>query len=139
MNANKKKRSLHTEKWITALLIILLAFWYYAPPRAYIYYSKYGEDEIIYLQHILLDTYEESILPGHSTFFLGQIFPNKEYSIKFDWWHKRTYNCIHIVPQWPKTTIYLNMSGNIDTYRTSPSDLARLKPCLGSKTKVSRD
>jgi hypothetical protein len=113
-------------------LFFLLAtlFWYVATPVVNIYYSENGKEELRYVWITPNATYKERMLPGQSTFDTGDIFPNEKFFMMFDWWSEGGIrNCIYITPKWPRTKIYLDGNGDIDTQKTAIEDMSRVKPC----------
>lgn len=115
---------------IAALLVTPLLFWYVATPVVNVYYSEHGKYELRYIWNTQHSIHKERMLPGQSTFDLGHIFPNEDFFMMFDWWTDRGLrNCVYITPKWPRTKIYLDKNGNVDTLETAPDVLARIKRC----------
>ncbi|MBX8487094.1 hypothetical protein [Pseudomonas cichorii] len=118
---------------IGALVILPLLFWYVATPVVHVHYSEKGTDELRLIWNTQHNIHKEGMLPGQATFDTGHVFPNSEFFMVFDWWSKKgLQRCIDITPKWGGTIdIYLDESAKIDTARTSPDVIARLKQCAG--------
>lgn len=114
-------------------LIALLTVWYVATPVARAHYSKERTDELRLIWNTQHNIHKERMLPGQATFDTGHIFPNEKFFMMFDWWtDKGLRRCIDITPKWGSALdIYLNETGRIDTAKTSPNVIARLKACEG--------
>lgn len=126
-----EKKSLHIGRWIAALLIALIAFWYYAPPRVYIYYSKDGAKDISYILNTQHQNLKGNLLPGETTGDVGHIFPDDEFFMELYWWRdKERGHCVNVTPKWPNTHIYLDANGDIDSSEGSGTDSGRLKQCI---------
>jgi hypothetical protein len=122
------------------LFIASLMLWFNALPVVTVHYSNDGKKELRYIWATHNSTYKEQMSPGQSTFNLGQIFPDKNSFMMFDWW---TYgdlrHCIYITPKWPTTNIYLNSNGDIDFIKTDPTHIARVKQCPWDNTNLLGD
>jgi hypothetical protein len=118
---------------IGALVVFPLLFWYVATPVVRVHYSKEGTDELRLIWNTQHSIHKEGMLPGQATYDTGHIFPNEKFFMNFDWWNKKTLRrCINITPKWGSTIdIYLDGAGRIDTVKTAPDVIARLKPCEG--------
>lgn len=70
---------------------------------------------------------------GGSAVEFSYIFPDKDFFMMFDWWTDKGFKrCIDITPKWGSTIdIYLDDIGRIDTAKTAPEVIARLKQCPG--------
>ncbi|MGF0239248.1 hypothetical protein ACQR3P_15180 [Rhodococcus sp. IEGM1300] len=113
-----------------ALIFMPLLFWYVAVPVVDIYYSKDGKKEIRYIWNTQHSIHKEGMNPGQSTFETGHIFPNEEFFMIFEWGAREDHvRCISITPKWTRTKIYLDSNGAIDTHKTAPGDLSRIKKC----------
>jgi len=113
-----------------ALFVVPFLFWYIATPVVNVYYSEHGTDELRYIWNTQHNIHKERMQAGQSTFDLGHIFPDKNFFMMFDWWTERGLrNCVYITTKWPRTKIYLDGNGNIDTRKTSKDVLARLARC----------
>lgn len=130
MYANDRK-PLGIRRWIALLLIALIAFWYYAPPRVYIFYSVDGTKGISYILNTQHQSVKGDLLPGMTTGDVGHIFPDDKFFMEFYWWRDgERRHCINITPKWPNTHIYLDANGDIDTNDGSRTDSDRLKQCF---------
>lgn len=118
---------------IGALIIFPLLFWYVATPVVRVHYSKEGKDELRLIWNTQHNTHKEGMLPGQATYDTGHIFPNEKFFMNFDWWNKKSLRrCINITPKWGSAIdIYLDGAGRIDTVKTAPDVIARLKRCEG--------
>ncbi|UVE46411.1 hypothetical protein KS461_03760 [Pseudomonas chlororaphis] len=118
---------------IGALVVFPLLFWYVATPVVRVHYSKEGTDELRLIWNTQHSIHKEGMLPGQATYDTGHIFPNEKFFMNFDWWNKKILRrCINITPKWGSTIdIYLDGAGRIDTVKTAPDVIARLKPCEG--------
>ncbi|MBU4636800.1 hypothetical protein V8U11_03745 [Pseudomonas chlororaphis] len=118
---------------IGALVIFPLLFWYVATPVVRVHYSKEGTDELRLIWNTQHSIHKEGMLPGQATYDTGHIFPNEKFFMNFDWWNKKTLRrCINITPKWGSAIdIYLDGAGRIDTVKTAPDVIARLKRCEG--------
>lgn len=129
MFANKK-RPLHIGRWITLLLVATIAIWHYAPPKAYIFYSKNGTKDISYVLNTQHTITRGGLRPGETTGDVGHIFPDDKFFMELYWWREGEHrHCINITPKWPTTEIHLDLNGNIDTNKESGTDTDRLKQC----------
>lgn len=126
-------RKLSKGKLITLLLLALLIFWYLTLPRVNVNYPNDGKYELRYIWNTQHRIDKGGILPGQGTVDIGHIFPDKSFFMRFDWWSKSGLRwCIDIIPKWGKTLdIYLDEVGRIDTVKTAPDVIARLKQCKG--------
>ncbi|RMR91345.1 hypothetical protein ALP78_03957 [Pseudomonas coronafaciens pv. striafaciens] len=70
---------------------------------------------------------------GGSAVEFSYIFPDGDFFMMFDWWTDKGFKrCIDITPKWGSTIdIYLDDIGRIDTAKTAPEVIARLKQCPG--------
>ncbi|KAA5847321.1 MULTISPECIES: hypothetical protein [Pseudomonas] len=118
---------------IGALVVFPLLFWYMATPVVRVHYSKEGTDELRLIWNTQHSIHKEGMLPGQATYDTGHIFPNEKFFMNFDWWNKKTLRrCINITPKWGSAIdIYLDGAGRIDTVKTAPDVIARLKRCEG--------
>ncbi|MFA2531964.1 hypothetical protein [Pseudomonas chlororaphis] len=118
---------------IGALVVFPLLFWYMATPVVRVHYSKEGTDELRLIWNTQHSIHKDGMLPGQATYDTGHIFPNEKFFMNFDWWNKKTLRrCINITPKWGSAIdIYLDGAGRIDTVKTAPDVIARLKRCEG--------
>ena len=126
-------RKLNKGKLITLLLLLLLIFWYQTSPRVVVNYPKDGKYELRYIWNTQHRIDKGGILPGQGTVDIGHIFQDRDFFMRFDWWSKSGLRwCIDITPKWGRTiNIYLDEVGRIDTAKTAPDVIARLKQCKG--------
>ncbi|MGW8464606.1 hypothetical protein [Pseudomonas sp. CLCA07] len=117
------------------LLFATLLFWYVTLPRVVVNYPKDGKEELRYIWNTQHRIDKGGMLPGQGTADIGHIFPDKEFFMMFDWWSdKGLRRCIDITPKWGRTIeINLDETGRIDTARTAPDVIARLKQCEGER------
>jgi hypothetical protein len=116
---------------IGVILVILFTLSYCAPPRAVIYYSKDGREELNYILNIQHRTDKGTLAPGETTGNTGHIFPDKNFFMELYWWSDKGRNhCVNITPKWPNTKIYLDANGDIDYSEGSGTDSDRLKQCI---------
>lgn len=128
MSANRKRR--YVWRWILLLFVSLFLFWYYAPPRVYIFYSKDGTKNISYILNTQHKFVKGDLLPGKTTGDVGHVFPNEDFFMEFYWWRdKERRHCISIAPSWPNIKIHLDRDGNVDMSKQGGTDLKRLKEC----------
>ncbi|MCB2256030.1 hypothetical protein KTQ74_29350 [Pseudomonas chlororaphis] len=118
---------------IGALVVFPLLFWYMATPVVRVHYSKEGTDELRLIWNTQHNIHKEGMLPGQATYDTGHIFPNEKFFMNFDWWNKKSpRRCINITPKWGSAIdIFLDGAGRIDTVKTAPDVIARLKRCEG--------
>ncbi len=55
--------------------------------------------------------------------------------MRFDWWtDKGAQRCVYVTPKWGRLIdIYLDEAGRIDTAKTDPDVMSRLKQCEGER------
>lgn len=110
-----------------------LGTWYLATPGVIVHYSREATDEL----RLIWDTDDrisrERMLPGEATSELSPIFPDENFFMVFFWWTDKGFRqCIDITPKrWATIDIYLERTGKIDTEKTAPEVMARLKKCEG--------
>lgn len=131
-----EKRPLHIGRWVVLLLVAAIAFWYYAPPKLYVFYSKDGAEDFSYVLNTQNRIVRGNLRPGETTGDVGHIFPNEDFFMRLDWWsNKGRSHCINITPRWPTTEIHLDRNGDIDNIEGSGTDADRLKPCVAGSAK----
>lgn len=96
-------------------------------------FSPNGKEGFQYIWNTQHRIYKGDMPAGGVAVEQGHIFPGKDFFMMFDWWtdtqHRR---CIDITPRWGRTIdIYLDDIGRIDTAKTAPDVIARLKQCKG--------
>ncbi len=129
MSASNKTR-LPTGGFFALLSAAAIAFWYYAPPKVHVSYSKDGTKNINYILNTQDKIVKGELIRGKSTGDVGHIFPNDEFFMELYWWReKERRHCVSIMPKWPDTHIYLDADGNVDTSERSGTDVDRLKRC----------
>lgn len=116
-------------------LLVSLAFWYGTLPRVAVHYPKEGKEELRYIWNTQHRIDKGEMQPGQSTADIGHVFPDKDFFMMFDWWSDKGFQrCIDITPKWGTTTeINLDSTGRIDTDKTTPDVVARLKQCEGER------
>ena len=133
MTANKPK--IRSDRWaLITLLILPILFWYLATPVVVVNFSHEGKEEYLYIWNTQHRIYKgEMPKDGGASVERGHIFPDKDFFMMFNWWPKKGLRwCIDITPKWGKTLdIYLDEVGRIDTVKTAPDVIARLKQCKG--------
>lgn len=132
MSANKPKTKYG--RWVLLLLLIApFVFWYVASPVVAVNFSPNGKEEFRYIWNTQHSIYKGDMPAGGVAVETGHIFPNKDFFMMFDWWTDTKYRrCIDITPRWGRTIdIYLDDVGRIDTAKTAPDVIARLKQCKG--------
>ena len=132
MTANKPK--IRSDRWLVLALVVLpLAFWYAASPVVAVNFSPNSTQVFRYVWNTQHRIYRGDISNGGSAVEHGHLFPNKDFFMMFDWWTDQGFQrCIDISPKWGKTIeIYLDEVCRIDTVKTAPDVIARLKQCKG--------
>ena len=112
-SANKPKR--HFRRWVMALLLAPLIFWYVATPQVSFHFSDKGQGRLGYILNVQHDLSKGEIYPGQTTGGAGHIFPNSQCFMEFDWNNGGTSHCIRVKPKWPKTDVYIGEKGAIDS------------------------
>ncbi|PMY46562.1 MULTISPECIES: hypothetical protein [Pseudomonas] len=133
MSVSTHAKKFKTRYIVLFLLLAPLAFWYAATPSVIVHYSKEGTEELRSIWDTQHRIYRERILPGQATVDTGHIFPNAEFFMVFFWGtEKGAQRCIDITPKWGrKIDIYLDATGRVDTSKTGPDVISRLKQCPG--------
>ena len=135
MNTNASKTRIKYDRLaLIALLILPILFSYLATPVVVVKFSHEGEEDYLYIWNTQDRIYKgEMPKGGGSAIEWGHIFPDKDFFMRFDWWKKRGLQmCIDITPKWGRTiNIYVDEVGRIDTAKTAPYVIARLKQCQG--------
>lgn len=126
-------RNIKARYGVAAFVILAFLFWYVATPVVRVHYSKEGKDELRLIWNTQHTLHKEGILPGQTTFNTGPIFPDKHFFMIFDWWNEKgLQRCIDIAPEWGSAIdIVLDNRGKIDTTKTPPDVIERLKQCEG--------
>lgn len=126
-------KTLSKGKVIALLLFASLVLAYITLPRVIVNYAKEGTQEVRYIWNTQHRIDRGSLLPGEGTADIGHTFPDKDFFMVF-FWRTATgsQRCIDITPQWGKTIeIFLDATGRIDTTKTTPEVMARLRHCEG--------
>ena len=130
MSANKPK--IRYGRWILILLVVLpLAFWYFASPVVAVNFSPNNKEEFRYVWNTQDRIHRGDIRHGGSAVEFSYIFPDEDFFMMFAWWTDKGFQrCIDIKPKWGRTIdIYLDDIGRIDTAKTAADVIARLKAC----------
>lgn len=131
MSTNAKK--FKTRYLALFLLIAPCVAWYFATPCVVIHYPEAARDEL----RLIWDTHDQitrqRMLPGEATAEFGHVFPDENFFMVFFWWTDGGLReCIDITPErWKTIDIYLDRNGKLDTERTAPNIISRLKKCPG--------
>ena len=112
-SANKPKR--HFRRWVMALLLAPLIFWYVATPQVSFHFSHKGQGRLGYILNVQHDLSKGEIYPGQTTGGAGHIFPNSQFFMAFDGNNGGKSHCIRVKPKWPKTDVYIGEKGAIDS------------------------
>lgn len=128
---SESETKLYLGRWITGLGCLLIAGWYLALPRVVLYYSSDGSEGFHYVFNTQHSIFRRDLMPGETTGDAGHIFPDENFFMMFDWWTDEGFQrCVDITPErWSTLEIYLDDSGEIDTVKTAPDVIARLKQC----------
>ncbi|WP_346399248.1 hypothetical protein [Pseudomonas syringae] len=121
-------------RWMFLLLGILpVAFWYFSSPVVAVNFSPNSKEEFRYVWNTQDRIHRGDIRHGGSAVEFSYIFPDGDFFMMFDWWTDKGFKrCIDITPKWGSTIdIYLDDIGRIDTAKTAPEVIARLKQCPG--------
>ncbi|MFV0934118.1 hypothetical protein [Pseudomonas jessenii] len=98
-------------------------------------YPNDGTQESRYIWNTQHRIDKGDMLPGQATADIGHVFPDKDFFMNFDWRSDKGLRWyIDITPKLGATTeINLDETGRIDTAKTSPVVIARLKKCEGER------
>lgn len=127
-----KKNKIRYGRWALSILIIFPpALWYIASPVVAVNFFPNSTEEFHYAWNTQHRIYRGNIKHGGSAVEFSHIFPDKKFFMMFDWWTNAGFqNCIYITPKWGRTIdIYLDKTGRIDSAKTGPEVMTRLKPC----------
>ncbi|WP_426234565.1 hypothetical protein [Pseudomonas sp. TWP3-2] len=111
-SANKPKR--HFWRWVMALLLAPIVFWYVATPQVSFHFSDKGQGRLGYILNVQHDISKGEIYPGEATGGAGHIFPNSQFFMEFDWNNGGKSHCIRVKPKWPNTDVFIGADGAID-------------------------
>jgi hypothetical protein len=132
MPANKFK---NRYGFLILFLLVALppAFWYFASPVVAVNFSPDSKQVFRYVWNTQDRIHRGDIRHGGSAVEFGHIFPDKNFFMRFDWWtDKGAQRCFYVTPKRGRTLdIYLDAKGRIDTAKTDPDTVARLKKCAG--------
>lgn len=117
--------------WTLIMLAIQLPifFWFVAKPDVTVHYSEQGPGTLRYISNVQHSIHRGQLEPGQATGDSGDIFPDADFFMRFDWWFEGGSHCVQINPQWPQTDIYIDANGELDRRPESGTDLDRLSPC----------
>lgn len=137
MNTNASKSEIRYGRWVLLFLLVFpIAFWYLASPVVAVFFSHEGKEEFRYIWNTQHRIYKGNMpAGGGASVELGHIFLNKDFFMRFDWWtDKGAQRCVYITPKWGRLIdIYLDEAGRIDTAKTDPDVISRLKQCEGER------
>lgn len=101
-------------------------------PTVSVRYSDTGKEELKYVWNVQHRIYRGRMQPGGGTWDNGFIFPGEKFFMQFDWWSENGRpHCVSITPRWPRTYIYLDENGNIDTKKAFGTTVDHLDRCRG--------
>lgn len=129
-----KQHKVRYGRWLLLILVILpIALWYFASPVVSVDFSPDSKEEFRYVWNTQDRIHRGDIKHGGSTIESSYIFPDADFFMMFFWWTDRgLQQCIDITPKhWTTLDIYLDATGRIDTTKTAPDVMARLKKCPG--------
>lgn len=112
-SASKPKRRFW--RWIVALLVAPIVFWYVATPQVSFHFSDKGQGRLGYILNVQHDISKGEIYPGEATGGAGHIFPSHQFFMEFDWNNGGKSHCIRVKPKWPNTDVYIGPDGAIDS------------------------
>lgn len=131
-SANKKKRGC-----AGLLMFFLLPLFFFLgksilEPTVSVRYADTGKEELKYIWNVQHRIYKGRMQPGGGTWDSGFIFPDEKFFMQFDWWSdKGRRHCVSIKPRWPRTYIYLDANGDIDTDKAFGTTIDHLDRCRG--------
>ncbi len=134
VSTNVSKPKIRYGRWVFLLLLVSsIAFWHFASPVVAINFSPDSKEEFRYVWNTQDRIHRGDIRHGGSAVEFSHLFPGKDFFMMFDWWTDTGFQrCIDITPKWGRTIdIYLDETGRIDTTKTVPDVIARLKKCEG--------
>lgn len=135
VNTNVSKSKFRYGRWVLFFLLIFpIAFWYFASPVVAVNFSQDGKEEFRYIWNTEHRIYKGDMpAGGGASVEYGHIFPDKNFFMRFDWWtDKGAQRCVYVTPKWGRMIdIYLDEMGRIDSAKTAPDVIARLKQCAG--------
>ncbi len=122
-SATKPKR--HFWRWVLAVLLAPLVFWYFALPRVSFHFSDKGQGRLGYISNVQHSIYKGEIYPGETTGDVGHIFPDENFFFEFYWVNGGKSHCTRVKPKWPEINIYIGPDGAIDRSRTDGNVLEK--------------
>ncbi|WP_373369399.1 hypothetical protein [Pseudomonas chlororaphis] len=135
VSTNASKPKIRYGRWAFLLLLVSpIAFWYFASPVVSVHFSHDGKEEFRYIWNVQHQIYKGDMpVGGGASVKFGHIFPDAGFFMRFDWWTDTgTQRCVNVTPKWGRTIdIYLDATGGIDTAKTAPDVISRLKQCAG--------
>lgn len=121
--------------WLIAILLPLLAVFLgrlAVLPSVSVHYSTDGKEALKYIWNVQHRIYKGEMPPGGVFSDTGVLFPDEHFFMEVDWWGENVrHHCVRIRPKWPRTDIYLDAHGDIDTSESGDADLERLQACRG--------
>ena len=124
MNASRPTSRFKNWLWALCLplLVLILPLALYLTwrwvvlPSAVVYYAEGGKGDIHYGWIVKYQVYRGRLSPGHAITDYGALFPDSAYEMILVWWKDgERSHCVLFTPKWPRTEIYLDADGNIDT------------------------
>ncbi|CAI8777970.1 Secreted protein [Pseudomonas sp. IT-347P] len=115
MTTSASKPKLYFWRWMAALIVAPIVFWYVATPQVSFHFSDKGQGRLGYILNVQHDISKGEIYPGEVTGGAGHIFPNSQFFMEFDWNNGGKSHCIRVKPKWPNTTVYIGEDGAIDS------------------------
>lgn len=104
--------------------------WYFATPKATLYYPEDGEDEIFYRWNTHDRIYRGTLYSGMKSIEPGELFPEEDFFMVVEWWRNRVYwGCAKVSPKWYGTDLYLSKNGDLDISPEGPTDVDRVMLC----------
>jgi hypothetical protein len=135
VSTNASNTKIKYGRWALGILLVCpFLFWYLASPVVAVNFSHDGKEEFRYIWNTQHRIYKGKMpTGGGASVEWGHIFPDKDFFMRFDWWtDKGAQRCFYVTPKWGWTIdIYLDGTGRIDTAKTAPDIVARLKQCAG--------
>lgn len=127
------KNKMPYRRWMLLVVILPLAFRYFASPVVSVNFSPNSKEEFRYVWVTQDRIHRGDISHGGSAVEFSYIFPDENFFMMFNWWTGKGFTrCIDITPKWGRTIdIYLDDMGRIDTVKTGAEVIARLKQCPG--------
>ncbi|WDH33664.1 hypothetical protein [Pseudomonas chlororaphis] len=129
-----KRHKIRYGRWLFLILVILpIALWHFASPVVSVDFSSDSKEEFRYVWNTQDRIHRGDIKHGGSAIESGYMFPGEDFFMMFFWWTDKGFQqCIDITPKhWATVDIYLDATGRVDTTKTAPDVIARLKRCPG--------